>query len=152
MKNILICISFLLVLVSCEKENVQSGIQTKVSGTLTNYLGAPIVNAKVKIGEFKNRFVSDGGSTDYFSKYIDSTYTNSLGEYEITFTTTGEGSSYRVIIENSPTDQSYYGLNDSVEIKNLGDSFVFNSIQFIKLRIILHVNNYTDRLIFLLFT
>ncbi len=133
MKNILICISFLLVLVSCEKENVQSGIQTKVSGTLTNYLGAPIVNAKVKIGEFKNRFVSDGGSTDYFSKYIDSTYTNSLGEYEITFTTTGEGSSYRVIIENSPTDQSYYGLNDSVEIKNLGDSFVFNSIQFIKL-------------------
>jgi hypothetical protein len=146
MKNILICILFSLTLISCEKENIQSGIQTKVSGTLTNYLGAPIVNIKVKIGEFKNRFVSDGGSTDYFSKYIDSTYTNSLGEYEITFTSTGQGSSYRVIIENSPTDQSYYGLNDSVEIKNLGHAFVFNSIQFIKLYpcdVTINMNNIT---------
>lgn len=122
-----------LLLVSCEKENIQSGIQTKVTGKLSNYQGEPIVNAKVKIGEFKNRFVSDGGSTDYFTRYIDSTITNNNGEYEITFKTTGEGSSYRLISDNNPIEQSYWGDFGYVEIKNLGKTFVFNYNQFIKL-------------------
>ena len=132
MKNLIYLFSF-LIFISCEKENIQSGIQTKVSGKLTNYDGEPIVNSKVRIGEFKNKFVSDGGSTDYFSKYVDSTLTNINGEYDITFKTTGEGSSYRLILENSPNDQSYYGFYDSVEIKNLGNPFVFNYNQFTKL-------------------
>lgn len=133
MKKNLIYLFFFLLLVSCEKENIQSGIQTKVTGRLSNYEGEPIVNAKVKIGEYKNKFVSDGGSTDYFSKYIDSTLTNNNGEYEITFKTTGEGSSYRLLIDNNPIDQSYYGYYDSVEINNLGNPFVFNYNQFTKL-------------------
>ncbi len=132
MKNLIYLFSF-LIFISCEKENIQSGIQTKVSGKLTNYDGEPISNSKVRIGEFKNKFVSDGGSTDYFSKYVDSTLTNNNGDYDITFKTTGEGSSYRLILENNPNDQSYYGLYDSVEIKNLGNPFVFNYNQFTKL-------------------
>jgi len=133
MKNNLIYLFFVLLFVSCEKENIQSGIETKVSGKLTNYDGEPIVNSKVKIGEFKNRFVVDGGSTDYFSKYIDSTLTNSNGDYDFTFKTTGEGSSYRLILDNYPNDQSYLGFYDSVQIKNLGNPSVFNFNQFTKL-------------------
>lgn len=133
MKKKLIYLFLILLLVSCEKENIESGIETKVTGKLSNFQGEPIVNAKVKIGEYKNRFVSDGGSTDYFSKYIDSTVTNNNGEYEITFKTTGEGSSYRLSIDDSPIDQSFYGYFDSVEINNIGKSFVINYNQFIKL-------------------
>jgi len=133
MKNNLIYLFFFLLFVSCEKENIQSGIETKVSGKLTNYDGEPIVNSKVKIGEFKNRFVFDGGSKDYFSKYIDSTLTNNDGDYDFTFKTTGEGSSYKLILDNRPNDQSYYGFYDPIEIKNLGNLLVFNFNQFTKL-------------------
>ena len=133
MKNILIYLFSLLLFISCEKENITSGIQTKVSGKLTTYEGEPIINSKVRIGEFKNRFVSDGGSTDYFSKFIDSTLTNNNGEYDITFKTTGEGTSYKLVLENSPNDQSYFGFYDSIQITNLGNPFVFNYNQFTKL-------------------
>jgi len=133
MKNHLIYLLFFLLFVSCEKENIQSGIETKISGRLSNYEGEPIVNSKVKIGEFKNRFVFDGGSTDYFSKYVDSTLTNSDGDYDFTFKTTGEGSSYKLILDNNPSDQSYFGFYDPIEIKNLGNPLVFNFNQFTKL-------------------
>lgn len=133
MKNNLIYLFLLLLLTSCEKENIVEGIQTNVSGKITDYYDSPITNAKVKIGEFKNRFVSDGGSTDYFHRYIDSTLTNSSGDYFMTFKTTGEGTSYKLIIENSPSDQSYFGLFDSIEIANLGNSFIFDCNQFTKL-------------------
>lgn len=132
MKTVIYLLFFFL-LVSCEKEKIPSGIETKVAGRLSNYVGEPIINSIVKIGEYKNRFVSDGGSTDYFSKYIDSTLTNNNGEFEITFKTSGEGTSYKLILDNSPDDQSYYGFFDSVEITNLGNPFVFNYNQFTKL-------------------
>jgi len=133
MKKKLICMFFFLSLMGCEKENIESGIVTKVTGKLSDFQGKPIVNAVVKIGEFKDKFVADGGSFDYFLKYIDSTSTNNNGEYEITFKTTGEGSSYKLMIDNRPIDQSYYGYSDFVEIKNIGNSFTFNDTNFVKL-------------------
>ena len=133
MKKKLVYLLFLCLFISCEKEKIPGDIQTNVSGKITDYYDSPILNAKVKIGEYKNRFVSDGGSTDYFYRYIDSTLTNSSGDYKMTFKTTGEGTSYRLIIENSPSDQSYFGLFDSVEIGNIGNSFIFDSDQFTKL-------------------
>lgn len=133
MKNYLFYVLISLTLVSCEKENIPQGKETKVSGKLSDFFDFPVTNAKVKISEFKNKFVSDGGSTDYLSKYIDSTFTNNVGEYKINFKSTGNGSSYRLIVENSPNDQSYTGFFDSVEIKNIGANFVFNYNQFTKL-------------------
>ena len=133
MKNNLIYFFFFLLLLGCEKDNIKSGIETKVLGKLTDYEGSPIVNSKVKIGEFKNKFIYDGGSTDYFSKYIDSTLTDNNGEYEMTFKTTGEGSSYRLLLDNSPIYQSYFGFYDEVVINKLGNQFIFNYNQFTKL-------------------
>ena len=146
MKKKLVYLFFLLFLFGCEKENIKSGIETKVTGRLSNYYGEPIINAKVKIGEFKNEFVSDGGSRDYFFRDIDSTLTNGNGEYQITFKTTGEGSSYRLLIKDSPNNQSFYGFYDSVEITNLGNPFIFNYNQFTKLYpcdVTINLNNVT---------
>lgn len=146
MKKQLIYLFSFILLVSCEKENIQRGIQTKVSGRLSTYYGESIINAKVRIGEFKNEFVSDGGSRDYFVRAIDSILTNSNGEYEITFKTTGEGSSYRLLINDSPNDQSFYGFYDSVEITNIGNPFIFNYNQFTKLYpcdVTINLNNIT---------
>ena len=133
MKIKIIIIFLSLLLVSCEEENIQSGIQTNVTGKVIEYNFSPVQNVKVRIGEFKSHFVFDGGSQDYFVKYVDSTFTDLNGNYNMNFTTTGNGTSYKVIFENSPTDQSYIGYNDPIKIDKIGSDFILNNVYITKL-------------------
>jgi len=132
MKKNLIYLFLLLSLVSCEREKIQGGLFTSVQGKLTDETGAPIVNAPVRIGEYTSKFVSDGGNLDIFSRFIASTVTDSNGNYKVNFLTTGQGTLYKVHVENDPPDQSYKGFNDPVTITTIGAVFSRN-FQFITL-------------------
>ncbi|CAN1519998.1 hypothetical protein MCEGE10_01060 [Flavobacteriaceae bacterium] len=144
MKSKIIIILLSFILVSCEEENIQSGIQTNVMGKVIEYNFSPVSNVKVRIGEFKSQFVFDGGSQDYFVKYVDSTFTDFNGDYNMNFKTTGNGTSYKIILENSPIDQSYIGYNDPIKINKIGGDFVSNNVYVAKLypcQITINFNN-----------
>ncbi|TGD59363.1 carboxypeptidase-like regulatory domain-containing protein [Flavobacterium humi] len=131
MKNTLACLLLFLLLLSCDKENtIRSGVETRVSGRVTDHSGVPIADVKVKIGEFRQK----NGSlyvNEYFERWIDSSSTNSNGEYDFLFKTTGKGSSYTFFLANSPIDeQHYWGGTNGIPIMNLGGSFTFSTNQF----------------------
>jgi hypothetical protein len=120
--------SILLATIGCETDNIKSGIETRVYGKLTDFYNTPVVNEKVLIGEYKGTFNMNNGGGQYLQKWIDSTYTNALGEYDITFKTSGEGTSYKLKMDDSPAIlQKYWVSLPSVEIKNLGSSFNYST-------------------------
>lgn len=133
MKNHFIYLFLLLLLISCEREKIQAGINTTATGKITDYQGSSIENVSVKIGEYKSNFVSDGGLQDYFSRYVASTLTDTNGKYQLSFVTTGEGTLYKIMLDNDPVDQSYTGFYDPVTITKIGGVFEFNYNQFAKL-------------------
>jgi hypothetical protein len=128
-------IFIILTLFSCEKDNISGGIETRVSGKLTDYYNIPITNAKMKVGEYKFKPNSVNGGFDSFQKWIDSSYTNQNGEYDFKFKTSGQGTSYKLFLENSPaeTQQRYWSLLDPVSITNIGKSFNFSTNQLANL-------------------
>ena len=120
--------SILLATIGCETDNIKSGIETRVYGKFTDFYNTPVVNEKVRIGEYKGTFNMNNGGGEYFQKWIDSTYTNALGEYDITFKTSGEGTSYQLTLDDSPAILKKYWVSlPSVEIKNLGSSFNYST-------------------------
>ncbi len=125
----------MLIFIGCKKENIASGINTRVYGKFSDYLYSPIPNAKLKVGEYKFKFNSVNGGTHIFQKWTDSTYTNSNGEYDFTFRTSGQGSLYKLTLDNSllDTQQKYWSLLDPVEIKNIGSSFNYSTNEIVLL-------------------
>lgn len=125
------CFLIIITLFSCEKDPIPEGLETRVFGTLTDYYGIPVTNAKMKVGEYKFEPNSVNGGFDTFQKWIDSSYTNQNGAYDFTFKTTGQGTSYKLILENSPTEtqQRYWSLLDPVSIANIGKNFNFSTNQ-----------------------
>ena len=130
MKRIILIVLVAVGLSACDEENLPKDISTTVHGVLSDPLGLPIVNASVRVAEYNKRFVSDGGAQDEFVGFVGSTVTNASGEYQLTFTTTGNGDTYKLILENSPQDQSYIGYYDPVEIENIGGDFNFSYNSF----------------------
>ncbi|WPO79620.1 hypothetical protein [Flavobacterium sp. KACC 22761] len=102
MRKILLLV-LLFTLASCDKDPVliQSGIETKVYGKVTDDHDVPISNLIVKVGEYK---VAATGSyimsyNDYeFVKWADSTHTDTNGDYNFTFKTSGKGNFYDLVI------------------------------------------------------
>ncbi len=94
-----ILILFTVIFMSCEKEPLPADIETLIFGQIydsTNDL--PIINKKLKIAEYRE--VGTFSGTSYiFNGFIDSTYTNINGEYNLPFRTTGNGRSYLIQIE-----------------------------------------------------
>lgn len=129
------CFFIIITLFSCEKDTIPEGLETRVFGTLTDYYGIPITNAKMKVGEYKFKPNSVNGGFDTFQKWIDSSYTNQNGAYDFTFKTSGKGTSYKLILENSPTEtqQRYWSLLDPIYINNIGKSFNFSTNQLANL-------------------
>ncbi|WET01112.1 hypothetical protein [Flavobacterium sp. YJ01] len=140
MKNILILFVLSLSFVSCCKDPVliKSGIETRVFGKLTDYRDTPISDLKIKIAEFK---VTNNGffmsSADYeFMGWIDSTYTNTRGNYDFVFKTTGKGNFYRLFIGEEAkrteprilSDPFFLDITEiSNDMKYIGKEFEFNS-------------------------
>lgn len=137
-----------LTLLSCEKENIPGGIETRVYGKLTDFYNIPITNAKMKVGEYKFKSNSVNGGFDHFQKWIDSSYTDQNGAYDFKFKSSGQGTSYKLILENSPaeTQQRYWSLMDLIPINNIGKSFNFSTNQLANLYpcdVTINLNNLT---------
>lgn len=145
MRKILILFVLLLSLISCSDDPVliKSGIETRVFGKLTDYRDSPISDLKIKVAEFK---VTTKGSyifsnSDYeFIGWIDSTYTNTSGNYDFVFKTTGKGNFYRLHIgeEGKRTepkilsDPFFLDITEySNDMKYIGKEFEFNSINLL---------------------
>jgi len=145
MRKILISFVLLLSLISCCDDPVliKSGIETRVFGKLTDYRDSPIADLKIKIAEFK---VTTRGSylfsnSDYeFIGWVDSTYTNTSGNYDFVFKTTGKGNFYRLHIgeEGKRTepkilsDPFFLDITEySNDMKYIGKEFEFNTINLL---------------------
>ena len=124
MKNYYLFIALFSIL-SCDRDDrkIDAGITTSVSGKFSEQAGDPIPNAKIMIGEYiyYKQF-------DQLVKWVDSTTTDSNGKYQRTFTTTGNGDFYKLVVKASPVnEQKYFGENEEgVEIKNIGSNFLYD--------------------------
>ncbi|MTH17407.1 hypothetical protein [Flavobacterium sp. LC2016-01] len=147
MKNTVILFALLFSLVSCDKDPVliKSGIETKVSGNVTDNHDTPISNLIVKVGEYK---VTNTGSyimsyEDHeFIKWVDSTHTDNNGNYNFTFKTSGKGNFYNLVIgkEVKPHEtpvifgECYVRITeDANDMRFIGKQFEFNTNDLIRL-------------------
>ncbi|MFB3389290.1 hypothetical protein [Flavobacterium sp. LAR06] len=146
MRNKLLLV-LLFALMGCKKDAVliKSGIETRAFGKLTDYRDKPISNLKVKVGEFK---ITNSGSyivsyDDYeFIDWVDSTYTNTEGNYDSVFKTSGKGNFYRLFFsertkEKEPQviwDPFFIDITESSnDMKYIGKEFEFNTVNLIEL-------------------
>ncbi len=109
-KNLIYILTFFsLLIISCEEDPIPPDIETLVFGKIydsTNDI--PIVNEKVKLAEFSMQGTFSG--TNYiFKGFIDSTTTDVNGDYNLPFSTTGNGNKYQIQLD----------FNEQVHIPNL---------------------------------
>src|SRR5690606_11615437 len=87
---LLLCILF----VSCESDPIEAGVVTNIQGVVfDDWNKIPFENLKIKVGEFKSEF-SGITYTNHFIQWIDSTYTDQNGHYDLDFKTSGQGDHY----------------------------------------------------------
>src|SRR5690606_14952013 len=98
MKKFYIIILF-ITLTGCESDPIEEGVVTNIQGTISdNWNMIPFYDLKLKVAEYKRR--PAGIYTSYeFIKWIDSTYTNTNGQYDLDFETSGQGDYYRLFVE-----------------------------------------------------
>lgn len=160
MKNTVILFALLFSLVSCDKDPIliKSGIETKVNGKITDDHDVPISNLIVKVGEYK---VTTSGSylVSYkdreFIKWADSTYTDSNGNYDFVFKTSGKGNFYQLSFGKETKDNEPQVLwraftvditKDINDLNYIGKQFEFNSKNLIRLypcEVTFKINNVT---------
>jgi hypothetical protein len=149
----LLFIFFSFFLIQCSKDDekfLSAGIETRVSGRITNVNNSPIPNVKLKIGEYKitSKGFSIYGNLPDFVQDLELTETDSNGEYNFTFRTSGQGNYYALEIQPSPiAEQKYWNCCYSSKIDNIGNNHYFNYNQLIKLfpcDVTINLNNITD--------
>lgn len=118
--------------VSCEDPDpLPAGITTHVSGKILELGGEPVVKAKIRIGEYRSKHNFTNGGNDEFQRWIDSTYTDVNGKYELDFTTTGNGTLYKIDVVEQGIDevQTYMAQYvDEEKIEPVGTNFTYNPI------------------------
>jgi hypothetical protein len=147
----IVLLSFFFIQCSKDDEKLLSaGIETRVSGKITDNNNAPISNVKLKISEYKitsNGFSIYGNLPD-FVQDLELSETNSNGEYNFTFKTSGQGNYYALQIQPSPfNEQRYWNCCYNSKIENIGDIHYFNYNQLIKLfpcDVTINLNNVSD--------
>lgn len=119
MKKLLLLLVLLSVLCSCEEEPLEAGIETTVFGRVYDTINEiPIKNIKIKIGESIRQ--GTFSSTRYnFKGCLDSTITDSEGNYKITFETSGKGTIYDLHI-SLKEDISFTSIREVVKDENIG--------------------------------
>ena len=139
-KNLRIISIFLLfTITSCEDESLPSEIVTLTYGKIfdsTNNI--PVINQKIRLAEFKTQGTFAG--TNYiFKGFIDSTMTDSNGEFSLPFKTTGNGNKYQIQIEYN-NEVHIPNLEEFVKDENIGgqEEFLFEALKLypIDLRVI----------------
>ncbi len=123
MKKIIILINLVIVscLISCTRNEspnlIQSGIQTRVFGAVTNINTEDLSDVEIKIGEYVENY-SGGGSigslsptfVNYeFKQWVKRTNLNSNGSFDFTFQTSGNGNFYKLFIGDYPEPWSGQG-------------------------------------------
>lgn len=130
--NIIFIVVFSLFLAGCtndEEDLYREGIETRVTGKISDINAAPIDNVKLRVAEYEREFIRQGpaGGNYHYTliKYVDSTKTNVNGEYNFTFKTTGKGNFYKLSVEKAPVeDQSYWHCClEDVDMDNIGKVF-----------------------------
>ncbi|MEO9481410.1 MAG: hypothetical protein ABJO28_05900 [Maribacter dokdonensis] len=119
MKRLLLLLVLLSVLCSCEEKSLEAGIETTVFGRIYDTINEiPIKNIKIKIGESIRQGTFSG--TNYnFKGYLDSTITDSEGNYKITFETSGKGTIYDLHI-SLKEDISFNSIREVIKDENIG--------------------------------
>jgi len=137
-------IIFLFTSCECERDPIDAGVVSTVSGNaydLENTI--PVQNIKIKVAEYKFNFAIGTGGSDTFIRWIDSTYTNVNGDYNLSFTSSGLGDSYKLIADGTNTIRSF---NSLIDITNIGGENVFD-LHFLHLypvNLVITVNNILD--------
>jgi len=124
----------------CERDPIDAGVVSTVSGNAYDFRNdIPAQGIKIKVGEFKRHFVIDGNGNT-FIKWVDSTYTDINGDYNLTFATSGLGDNYKLFAEETIDIRGY---NDVIDITNIGGSNVFdlNFVHIYPIKLIITVNN-----------
>lgn len=107
MKNLIFLFVIVLTLTSCSKDDtdlLSEGIETRITGRITDFNNSPISNVKLKVMEYKSTSSSWSlyGNFPDFIQDITSSETNANGEYDFTFKTSGKGNIYQIEIQPSP--------------------------------------------------
>jgi hypothetical protein len=153
MKNLLLLFTIAFTLSSCSKDEadvLSEGIETRVSGRITDFNNSPIPNVKLKVMEYKSTSSSWSlyGNFSDFIQDIEESETNANGEYDFTFKTSGKGNIYQIEIQPSPiSEQKYSNCCHSERITTIGNPFIFNYNQLTKLYpcdVTINLNNVSD--------
>jgi len=131
----IVLLSFFFIQCSKDDEKLLSaGIETRVSGKITDNNNAPISNVKLKISEYKitSKGFSIYGDLPDFVHDLELSETNSNGEYNFTFKTSGQGNYYALQIQPSPiNEQRYWNCCYNSKIENIGNIHYFNYNQLV---------------------
>lgn len=140
MKRVLlfiICLTF----ISCEKDPIEKGVESNIQGMVydkTNSL--PIENLKLKVGEYRSHpgYISISYE---FIQWIDSTYTDASGFYDLDFETSGQGDHYKLHVEE-PIDIWTFLFNP-YEIKKIGNKNYkdWNFLHLYPINLVINLNN-----------
>jgi hypothetical protein len=131
MKNLILMFSLLLVFSGCDRDPLPSGVESNIQGNVSDkFNNIPFQNLKLKIAEYKSHFNSVNGASYEFIKWIDSTITDSNGDYSLNFKTTGSGDHYELHIEEKENLWTYY--YNPIEIQKIGGGN-FQNLDFLHL-------------------
>lgn len=150
MKTVILTFMSILFLGSCSKDDenlTPAGIETRIYGKITSQNNEPISNLIIKIGEYKEsggaNYPSAFGNTHIeLIQFVKEVFTDSQGNYDFIFKTSGRGNFYKVIVgEKTLTTQPQiywdpYGFNLSQfgnDMTIIGKSFNHNYEGFLKL-------------------
>lgn len=115
MKNIILFLKCILLagFISCEKDDepnlIPAGIQTRVFGTVTSINGESLSDVEIKIGEYVE--TTSGGCLNCpapinynyeFKQWVKTLNLDSIGNFDFTFQTSGNGNFYKLFIGEYP--------------------------------------------------
>ena len=131
-----------LLFVSCESDPIEAGVVTNIQGMVyDDWNKIPFENLKLKIGEYKSE--SSGiYRTYHFIQWVDSTYTDPGGYYNMDFETSGQGDYYKISAER--VDNIWYHPSPSQRgIDSIGSSNQqdFSFVQLFPVRLVIELNN-----------
>lgn len=124
MKKIFFTLLVSLLVYGCESDPLKEGIESSVQGKVfDSFNNIPFENVKLKIAEYK---IQPAGiyTTYEFIKWIDSTYTDANGEYNLKFKTSGKGDFYSIHVGEKIDLWTFY--YDPIKIDKIGGNNIRN--------------------------
>jgi hypothetical protein len=130
-----------LVFLSCESDPIDAGVETTVQGIIYDSRNdIPFQNLKLKVAEYKDDTQSGIYHTLRFIQWIDSTHTDSEGNYSLNFKTSGRGDRYKLHAES---EQDIWYYNNRVVDIGIGKdvNLDFNFLHLYPIKLVIEMNN-----------